>query len=137
MTKTTANACCGPTSTSCCHSAAEETTESVVLQPRVDILESADAWLLRAEMPGVDESHAEVELERQVLKIAGQAELSEPDGFQRQFGTFRPRRYERTFRLPEAIDRSGVEATVQHGILTVRIPKAQEAQPTKVVVKSV
>jgi HSP20 family molecular chaperone IbpA len=105
------------------------------LQPRVDILESAEAWLLRAEMPGVDEAHADVQLERQVLTITGSADLLEPEGYQRQYGTFRPRRYERSFRLPEAINRSGIEATVQHGVLSVRLPKAQEAQPTKIAVK--
>lgn len=108
---------------------------ALVVQPRVDVLESADAWMLRAEMPGVDESRAEVSLELQTLTIAGTVELREPEGFQRQFGTFRPRRYERSFRLPAAIDRSGLDATVKHGILTVRIPKAREAQPTKVAVR--
>lgn len=127
MTETTEREGCSPP--------VESTTECAAVQPRVDILESTEAWLLCAEMPGVDESHVEVELERQVLRISGVAELHEPAGFQRQHGTFRSRRFERTFRLPDAIDRSRVEATVQHGVLTVRIPKAQEAQPTKVPVK--
>jgi HSP20 family molecular chaperone IbpA len=101
----------------------------------VDIVESADAWILRAEMPGVDEEHAEVTLELQTLTIAGTVELREPEGYQRQFGSFRPRRYERTFRLPASIDRAGLDANVRHGVLTVRIPKAREAQPTRIVVR--
>lgn len=111
-------------------------TESspLAVQPRVDILESSEAWLLRAEMPGVDKEHAEVTFERQVLTIAGTTELHEPEGFERQFGTFRPRRYERSFRLPETSDRTGIDASMQHGVLTVRIPKAQEAQPVKITV---
>ncbi|MCA9053905.1 MAG: Hsp20/alpha crystallin family protein [Planctomycetaceae bacterium] len=121
----------------CCESQVEEGRTDQVVQPRVDILESADAWLLRADMPGVDETHAEVSLERQVLTISGTAELREPEGSARQFGTFHPRRYERSFRMPETIDRGGLEATVQHGVLTVRIPKAAEAQPVKVAVKGV
>lgn len=119
----------------CCAPESAASSDPVVLQPRVDILESAEAWLLRAEMPGVDEAHADVQLERQVLTITGSADLLEPEGYQRQYGTFRPRRYERSFRLPEAINRSGIEATVQHGVLSVRLPKAQEAQPTKIAVK--
>lgn len=119
----------------CCAPQSEQSNTHIVVQPRVDILESADAWLLRAEMPGVDEAHADVQLERQVLTISGVADLKEPEGYQRQYGTFRSRRYERSFRLPDAISRSGIEATVQHGVLTVRMPKAQEAQPTKITVK--
>ena len=119
----------------CCEPQLEEKQTGQVIQPRVDILESGDAWLLRAEMPGVDEHHAAVSLERQVLTISGAAELREPEGFERQFGSFGPRRYERSFRMPETIDRSGLEATVQHGVLTVRIPKAAEAQPVKIAVK--
>ena len=130
MSQTAELQCCEP----CTPSEQEQTTHQLV-QPRVDILESADAWLLRAEMPGVDEGHADVSFERHVLTISGTADLTEPEGFQRQFGSFRPRRYERSFRLPETIDRSGMEATVQHGVLTVRIPKAEEAQPVKIAVK--
>jgi HSP20 family protein len=127
MTQTTELNCCEPNS--------ECQTAQLTVQPRVDIMESSDAWLLRAEMPGVDEAHADVQLERQVLTISGTAELHEPAGFQRQYGTFRSRRYERSFRMPEAIDRGGISASVQHGVLSVRVPKAQEAQPTKISVK--
>ncbi len=112
-------------------------TEAVVVTPRVDVYESADGWVLRAEMPGVDETHAEVSLEMQTLTIAGHVDRLEPEGYQRQFGQFRPRRYERAFKLPAAIDRAGLEATVRHGVLTVRIPKAREAQPTKITVRGV
>jgi HSP20 family protein len=107
----------------------------VVLRPRIDLLESADAWMLRAEMPGVDEKHAEVSVEQHILTIAGTAEFCEPEGFDRQYGEFRARRYERSFRLPEEVDRSQIEASMRHGVLTVRIPKAPEAQPTKIVVR--
>lgn len=127
--------CCG--SQNACETSVQNdsSTTPVTVQPRTDILESADAWLLRAEMPGVDEAHAEVSLEVQTLTIAGTAELKEPEGFDRQFGAFRPRRYERSFRLPAAIDRAGLDASVKHGVLTVRIPKAREAQPTKIAVR--
>jgi HSP20 family molecular chaperone IbpA len=107
-----------------------------VLRPRVDLLESDDSWLLRAEMPGVDETHVDVTLERQVLTISGVAELTEPEGFERHYGEFRPRRYERSFRLPEEIERNGVEATVEHGVLSIRIPKGKEAQPQRIAVKT-
>lgn len=109
--------------------------EYFVLRPRIDLLESADAWLLQAEMPGVDEQHAEVTMEQQVLTIGGHVELREPEGYSRQYGEFRPRRYERSFRLPEQVERSRIEASMRHGVLSVRIPKAPEAQPTKIMVK--
>jgi HSP20 family molecular chaperone IbpA len=134
MTDTKELQCCEPQGQTIAASQVEA-VRPVVLHPRVDVLETSDAWLLRAEMPGVDEGHAEVSLELQTLTIAGTAEMSEPEGYRRQFGAFRPRRYERSFRLPADIDRSGLEATLRHGVLSVRIPKAPEAQPTKVPVR--
>ena len=92
----------------CCEAQPQKTSQArsepsyLVVQPRVDVVESAEAWILRADMPGVDSAHADVSLERSVLAISGVAELREPEGFERRFGTFRPRRYERSFRLPEA-----------------------------------
>lgn len=106
------------------------------VRPRVDLLESPEAWILRAEMPGVDDQHVDVMLERNVLTISGVAELQEPEGFERQFGEFRPRRYERSFRLPDEIDRRGIDASVQHGVLSLRIPKGKEAQPQRISVRS-
>lgn len=117
----------------------EQTASSqsyAMLRPRVDLLESEESWLLRAEMPGVDEAHAEVTLERQVLTISGVAELQEPEGFDRHYGEFRPRRYERSFRLPQEIERGGIEAHVEHGVLSIRIPKGKEAQPQRIAVKA-
>jgi HSP20 family protein len=120
------------TASSCCDAPSQQLA---LVRPRVDLLESGDAWLLRAELPGVDEQHAEVTLERNVLTIAGTTELSEPEGFERQYGEFRPRRYERAFRLPDEIERDKIEATVQHGVLSLRIPKAQAAQPARIAVR--
>jgi HSP20 family protein len=135
MTQTNDVQCCDPQSGCSSEVQSQPQGASLVVQPRVDVLESNDAWLLRAEMPGVDETHAEVSLEQQTLTIGGTAELQEPQGYQRQFGTFRSRRYERAFKLPAAIDRAGLDASVKHGVLTVRIPKAREAQPTKITVR--
>ncbi|MEZ6065513.1 MAG: Hsp20/alpha crystallin family protein [Planctomycetaceae bacterium] len=104
-------------------------------RPAVDLHESQEGWLLRAEMPGVDENHVEVTLERQVLTIVGTTSVRDPAGYDRQYGEFRARRYERSFRVPVEIDRDRIEAEMRHGLLTVRIPKAAAAQPTRVVVK--
>ena len=109
--------------------------QSVLIRPRVDLMESADGWTLRAEMPGVDEQHVEVTLERQVLSVAGTTEVADPQGLERKYGEFRPRRYERAFRLPDEVERSGLEAVMHHGVLTVHIPKAKAAQPTRITVK--
>lgn len=109
--------------------------QHLLIRPRVDLFETDAGWTLRAEMPGVDEQHVEVILERQVLTVAGTAETPEPQGLERKYGEFRPRRYERAFRLPDEVERSGLEAVMRHGVLTVQIPKAKTAQPTRIAVK--
>ena len=107
----------------------------IKVRPRVDLFESDDAWLLRAAMPGVDEHNVDVSLEKDVMTIKGKSTLEEPDGFQRQYGEFGIYEYERSFRLPDDIDRDGIDASITHGMLMVRIPKAKEALPQKITVK--
>ena len=118
----TGNACC--------------VTPQQTVRPRADIYEQEDAWLVLLEMPGVDESGADVALEKGVLKITGEVAAFATEGFQKRYGGLCARRFERSFRLPEEIDASAIEAEVKAGILRVRLPKAAAALPTKIVVKA-
>lgn len=111
-------------------------TPQQTVRPRADIYEQDDAWLVLLEMPGVDESGANVAIEKGVLRITGEVAAFAVEGFQKQFGGLCARRFERSFRLPEEVDTSAIEAEVKAGLLRVRLPKAAAALPTKVVVKA-
>lgn len=106
------------------------------VRPRADIYEVNDAWLIVLEMPGVDESGADVSLEKGVLTVTGAVAAFATEGYELQYGGLSARRFERSFRLPDEVDTSAIEAEVKAGILRLRLPKAAAALPTKVTVKA-
>ncbi|MFG0336256.1 MAG: Hsp20/alpha crystallin family protein [Maioricimonas sp. JB049] len=105
------------------------------VRPRVDIVENDDRFHLHAEMPGVNEEGIEVELEQDLLTLRGTAERSGPEGYRLVYGDRRGRRFERTFRLPQEVNREQIEASVRDGVLTVTLGKVAEAVPKRIAVK--
>lgn len=106
------------------------------VRPRADIYEVNDAWFVVLEMPGVDESGADVSIEKGVLTVTGEVAAFATEGYEPQYGGLSARRFERSFRLPDEVDASAIEAEVKAGILRLRLPKAAAALPTKVTVKA-
>lgn len=104
-------------------------------QPRVDIREEAEAFVLLADLPGIDPAQIQVQMDRHVLSIKGErpaAVLAEGQRHlvaERRTGTF-----ERRFALPESADAEGITATGRHGVLEIRIPKKAESAPRRIVV---
>jgi HSP20 family protein len=102
-------------------------------QPAVDILETDDAFIFRADLPGVKKEDLKIEVEKDVLTIAGsrtKAEASEGDSQWRTesySGAF-----SRGFRLPTTVDTSSIHAELEDGILTVRIGLKEEVKPVHV-----
>ena len=92
-------------------------------RPRVDCVETGVAYLLEADLPGVDESTLSVTLERDVLAIRGRMSLPEPGGFSLLHREFEPSDFERTFRVSQAIDQQRVEASLEGGVLRLSLPK--------------
>jgi HSP20 family protein len=101
---------------------------AVRLRPAVDLLETDTEWVLHVEMPGVTHSNVNVSLEKNDLKVSGTADFSGPENARCIVGLSGPRVYERTFRLSDDISRDKIDAEVRQGILTLRLPKSQEAK---------
>lgn len=123
-----------------CETSSCETTEATqreqLRRPRVRVVENQESYVLLADMPGVDDGNAEVTFEKNVLNIRGVATPFEKQGFEKVYSETSRDVFERSFTIPEDIDRENVEATLKNGVLTLTIPKAKEALPTKVVVKA-
>jgi HSP20 family protein len=106
--------------------------------PPVDILEEADAIRIIAEVPGVKPDRVKISLENNVLTIRGDKEQAAEERservhrYERTYGTF-----ERSFTLPSSVNLSAIQATYENGVLTVRLPKAEEAKPRQIEVKVV
>ena len=107
-----------------------------VRPPAVEIIETEDAFLLTADMPGVDEQNADVMLEKEVLTIRGTVQPPELEGYTLIHSEFTPCDYERAFSVSNEIARAGIEATVRDGTLRLTLPKAKEAQTMKIAIKS-
>ena len=98
---------------------------ATLVRPRVDMFETETSYLLRAEIPGADESNVEVRVERDILTLSADVELPVPEGFEPRHGGAVHRRYERAFRLADDVDAARIDASVRNGLLTLTIPKVQ------------
>lgn len=104
--------------------------------PRVDIYEAKDALFLIADMPGVDENSVDVELEKNILTIAGRVNIDETKEKSLVYSEYETGDYERTFTLSDEIDREKIHATVKDGVLHLELPKAEKVKPKKIAVKA-
>jgi len=107
------------------------------LWPAVDIEETKDGYTLTADVPGVSPDQLDINVEDGVLTLKGERRSEhkeEGEGYRRYERTFGS--FHRSFVLPKGVDPGAVEAQVNHGQLTVRIPKPAQAVPRKVTVKA-
>jgi HSP20 family protein len=103
--------------------------------PPVDVEETDDAWIIEAEIPGVKRGDVHVDLRDSELVISGDIKERERKGILRR-RTRRVGQFEFRVTLPGDTDREHVEASLHDGVLTVRIPKSQQAEPQRIEINS-
>ncbi len=104
-------------------------------RPAVDIRETSDAFVLTADIPGIDPKDVEITVSEGVLTLKGERAATPTQESpvlrrERAVGHF-----ERGFNLPDDIDEDGVTASGKHGVLEVALPKMAKAQPRRIVVE--
>lgn len=113
----------------------EELKEGV-WQPQVDIYEDEQSVVIKAEIPDVDQKDIDIKIENNTLTIKGErkhsTEVKKENYYrvERCFGHF-----QRSFSLPQVIDQERVQASCDKGILTITLPKREEAKPKQISVK--
>jgi HSP20 family protein len=101
--------------------------------PSVDVLESKDAYLIRAELPGMKKEEIKVEVKDGTLALSGERKSEQPaEGVEYRHMERVAAKFWRSFTLPETVKQDGIEATYKDGILEVRVPKAEEAKPRQI-----
>ncbi len=101
--------------------------------PAMDLVETADAFVLRADLPGMTQEDVKLEIEDSVLTVSGERKAeheAKEEGFyrlERAFGSF-----SRSLTLPKGINAEAVAATFVNGVLEVRIPKPEQAKPRRI-----
>ncbi len=102
-------------------------------QPMVDIVETEQAYLLHVELPGLSREDIAITLESNVLRLSGERKLDDDaqkltfHRLERAYGTFG-----RSFTLPTQVAADRVEAAFKDGVLTISVPKAEQARPRKI-----
>jgi HSP20 family protein len=101
--------------------------------PAMDLVETNDAFVLRADLPGMTQDDVNIELEDRTLTVSGERKAeheSQQEGYyrvERAFGSF-----SRSLTLPEGVDPESVHATFNNGVLEVRIPKPEQRKPRRI-----
>jgi HSP20 family protein len=108
--------------------------DAAMWSPPVNIEERDDAYVIEAELPGVDRKDINIDLVGNELTIAGEIKEKEREGILRR-RTRRVGRFEYRVLLPDQVDSESVEAQLRDGVLTVRVPKSERAQRRRVEVK--
>lgn len=113
----------------------KETTvprEEASLVPPVDVIEDSGGITLYADLPGVPKEKLSLQVEADTLTIEGELGIAMPEAMESTHAEVSLPRYRRTFRLSRELDAEKVSAKFEHGVLKLRIPKAEHALPRKI-----
>ena len=105
------------------------------LLPPVDVIEDSTGITLRADLPGVPKEKLSLQVEADTLTIEAEMSIATPDGMEASYAEVSVPRYRRAFTLSKELDSSRVSAELRNGVLSLRIPKAEHAQPRRIEVK--
>ena len=101
--------------------------------PPVDILESKDSYLVRAELPGMRKEDLKTEVNEGIMTLSGERKFEEPaSGVEYHRVERVTGKFSRSFYLPQTVKHEGIKATYRDGILEVQVPKADEAKPRQI-----
>lgn len=114
--------------------AAQELPRAVM--PNVDVFEDASGITVLADMPGVRKEQLELKVEGDALLIEGTVHPFTPDGLEALYAEVRVPRYRRSFTLSRELDTTRIEANLKDGVLALRIPKQEHAQPRRITVSA-
>ena len=107
--------------------------------PTLDVVERADAYLISAELPGVDPAGVEISFENNTLTLRGTKQPSLKAQENEELRVYTAERlsgeFQRAVRLPEYVEGDKIEATYAQGVLTITVPKAVAARARKVEIK--
>jgi HSP20 family protein len=113
----------------------ETTTPARVFLPNADIYETQDSLTVVLEMPGVEKGNVDVRVEDGILEVEGRLDLSKYQGLQPLYTEYNIGHYSRTFQLSSRIDQNKIGAEIKDGVLSLTLPKVEEAKPRSIEVR--
>ena len=115
---------------------AEQTRPGLVFTPAVDIFETDKEITLLADMPGVKAGDLNIDLHENLLTLNGDVQAPEGDGEMDVIREYRTGKYYRQFALPQVINQAKIDAELKDGVLRLRLPKVEAAQPRQITVRA-
>ena len=106
------------------------------LVPPVDIFEDGEAIVVRADLPGVTREHLSIDVDGDTLTVEGSVSLGESSRMKSVYAEVRVPQYKRSFVLGRDLDSENISAQLQHGVLTLRVPKREQAKPRRIEVRA-
>ena len=110
----------------------ESTVPARTYLPVTDIFETEQALTVVMEMPGVDKQNVEVTVENDLLTVGGRIDFSKYENLQPVYTEYNVGHYARSFQLSNRIDQGKISADLKDGVMTLVLPKAEEAKPRKI-----
>lgn len=110
----------------------EKTIPARYYVPNTDIFETEDALTVVMEMPGVRKENIGIQLKDDVLDIEGQIDFSNYEDMQPLYTEYNVGHFSRRFSISSKIDQDKISAEIEDGVLTLRLPKAEEAKPRRI-----
>jgi HSP20 family molecular chaperone IbpA len=110
----------------------ESTAPFRLFMPTADIFEADQALTVVLEMPGVEKNNVDIGVEAGVLTIEGRLDFSKYEGMQPVYTEYNVGHYRRSFELSNKIDQSKIAAEMKDGVLTITLPKVEEAKPRRI-----
>jgi HSP20 family protein len=115
--------------------AQEATRPMRAFLPTADIFETDDALTVVLEMPGVDRDNIDVSVENGLLTVEGKINFNKYEGMQPVYSEYNIGPYRRTFRISSQVAQDKIRAEMRDGVITLVLPKAEEAKPRRIEVK--
>ena len=115
-----------------------ETTaaDAPAMVPPVDVLENEAGITLKADLPGVSKDGLNIRVDGETLTIEGQVSLGEAKQLDPVYAEIRTAQYRRSFVLSRDLDTSRIDATMKNGVLTLTVPKLEQAKPRRIPVRA-
>ena len=103
--------------------------------PRFDVKEIKDAYVIKADLPGVKDEDVDVSLSGNLLTISGKRDEEHREEGESYYAMERSSgNFARSFTMPDGVDAASVTAELKNGVLVVQIPKKPEAQPRRIAI---
>ena len=106
------------------------------LTPPVDVMEDESGITVLADLPGASRDTLSIEVNGDTLTLEASLALAEQEGMQPLYAEVRSARYRRSFTLSRELDTAHIDATLEDGVLKLRVPKLEQAKPRRIQVRT-